>query len=85
MRALVVYGSKRGGTAGLAEMIGDALIADGQRAVATGPAGGKARGDRWSARTRNLWRPLAIRRQGFPGERNGQEEVRRLARSRSRP
>ena len=29
MRVLVVYGSKRGGTAGLAEMIGDALVADG--------------------------------------------------------
>jgi len=29
MRALVVYGSKRGGTAGLAEMIGSALIAEG--------------------------------------------------------
>jgi menaquinone-dependent protoporphyrinogen oxidase len=29
MRVLVVYGSKRGGTAGLAGMIGDALIADG--------------------------------------------------------
>jgi menaquinone-dependent protoporphyrinogen oxidase len=29
MRALVVYGSKRGGTAGLAEMIGDALVAEG--------------------------------------------------------
>ena len=29
MRVLVVYGSKRGGTAGLAEMIGEALIADG--------------------------------------------------------
>ena len=29
MRVLVVYGSKRGGTAGLAEMIADALIADG--------------------------------------------------------
>jgi menaquinone-dependent protoporphyrinogen oxidase len=29
MRVLVVYGSKRGGTAGLAQMIGEALIADG--------------------------------------------------------
>jgi len=29
MHVLVVYGSKRGGTAGLAEMIGDALVADG--------------------------------------------------------
>ena len=29
MRILVVYGSKRGGTAGLAQMIGDALTADG--------------------------------------------------------
>lgn len=29
MRLLVVYGSKLGGTAGLAEMIGDALVADG--------------------------------------------------------
>jgi len=29
MHVLVVYGSKRGGTAGLAEMIGDALIAEG--------------------------------------------------------
>jgi menaquinone-dependent protoporphyrinogen oxidase len=29
MRALVAYGSKRGGTAGLAEMIGDALSAHG--------------------------------------------------------
>jgi menaquinone-dependent protoporphyrinogen oxidase len=29
MRVLIVYGSKRGGTAGLAEMIGDALVADG--------------------------------------------------------
>jgi menaquinone-dependent protoporphyrinogen oxidase len=29
MRVLVVYGSKRGGTAGLAEMLGDALVAEG--------------------------------------------------------
>ena len=29
MRVLVVHGSKRGGTVGLAEMIGDALVADG--------------------------------------------------------
>jgi menaquinone-dependent protoporphyrinogen oxidase len=29
MRVLVVHGSKRGGTAGLAEMIGDALVTDG--------------------------------------------------------
>jgi menaquinone-dependent protoporphyrinogen oxidase len=29
MRVLVVHGSNRGGTAGLAEMIGDALVADG--------------------------------------------------------
>lgn len=29
MPVLIVYGSKRGGTAGLAEMIGDALVADG--------------------------------------------------------
>jgi len=29
MRVLVAYGSKRGGTAGLAQMIGDALIEDG--------------------------------------------------------
>ena len=29
MRVLVVYGSKRGGTAGLAEMIGEALVAEG--------------------------------------------------------
>ena len=29
MHVLVVYGSKRGGTAGLAEMIGEALVADG--------------------------------------------------------
>lgn len=29
MRVLIVHGSKRGGTAGLAEMIGDALVSDG--------------------------------------------------------
>ena len=29
MRVLVVYGSKRGGTAGLAETIGEALVAEG--------------------------------------------------------
>ena len=34
MRVLVVYGSKRGGTAGLAQMIGDALIAGGLAADA---------------------------------------------------
>jgi menaquinone-dependent protoporphyrinogen oxidase len=33
MRVLVVFGSKRGGTAGLAEMIGDALIGAGCEAV----------------------------------------------------
>lgn len=33
MRVLVVFGSKRGGTAGLAEMIGDALIEAGCKAV----------------------------------------------------
>jgi menaquinone-dependent protoporphyrinogen oxidase len=38
MRVLVAYGSKRGGTAGLAEMIRDELTAAGLDAVAT-PAG----------------------------------------------
>ena len=34
MRVLAVYGSKRGGSAGLAEMIGDALISPPVRQVA---------------------------------------------------
>ena len=40
MRVLIVYGSKRGGTAGLAEMIGDALIADGLTADVRRPHAG---------------------------------------------
>ncbi|WP_216636397.1 flavodoxin domain-containing protein [Mycobacterium sp. IS-1496] len=33
MRVLVAFGSKRGGTAGLADMIGDALVAAGREAL----------------------------------------------------
>ena len=39
MRVLVIFGSKRGGTAGLADMIGDALTEAGCEAVVC-PAGG---------------------------------------------
>jgi hypothetical protein len=44
MRVLVVFGSKRGGTAGLADMIGDALTLD-DSALAIALAGNLVHGN----------------------------------------
>ena len=65
MKVVVAYGSKRGGTEGLATMVADALRCPGHRGRRAVPPGGRRRCDGYDAVVvgrRALRRPLAPRR-----------------------